>query len=323
MDYQSAGVDIRKGERFVEVIKRINRERRGVLKGIGGFNALVSLPKEINHPVLVSATDGVGTKVKLSSLLGKHRTIGVDLVAMCVNDVLCAGAKPLFFLDYLSVGRLELKQAKEIVQGIVEGCEEAGCSLVGGETAQMPALYKEGEYDLAGFCVGIVERKRIIEGSRIRSGDKIIGIASNGLHSNGFSLIRKIFTPEELKKNAQEFLKPTRIYVKPILSLLNKIKDAHLIIKGIAHITGGGFANIDRVIPPDLSPRIEKNSWEIPWIFKEIQRRGVEEKEMFRVFNMGIGMVLVVRKKEAGSIQRDLERKGLKNWVIGEVIAKV
>jgi len=320
--YKKSGVDIRKGEEFVEAIKKLNTAgKRGVLQGIGGFSAFFSLPKKYKQPILVSSTDGVGTKLKIAFLLKRHNSIGIDLVAMCANDVLCSGAKPLFFLDYLSTGRLDLKQGKEIVKGIIEGCEEAGCALIGGETAEMPDLYKKGEYDLAGFCVGIVEKKRIIDGSKIKAGDKIIGLASSGLHSNGFSLLRKIFSQKEIKQNANEFLKPTRIYVKPVLSLLNPLSTSHspLPVKGIAHITGGGFNNIKRILPKGLSIKIEKKSWQIPSIFKEIQSRGVSEKEMFNVFNMGIGMVLIAGQRDVSAIQKKLSGFKLKNWVIGEV----
>ncbi len=314
--YKKAGVDIKKGEEFVEVIKKANSAKKeNVLKGIGGFASLFSLSKKYKQPILVSSTDGVGTKLKIGFLLKKHNTIGVDLVAMCVNDILCLGAKPLFFLDYFSTGKLDLKQGKEIIKGIIKGCKEADCILIGGETAEMPTLYKKGEYDLAGFSVGVVEKKKIIDGSRIKVGDKIIGLASSGLHSNGFSLVRKIFSEKEIKQNADKFLIPTRIYVKPILHLLNPT-----IINGIAHITGGGFSNIKRILPVGLSINIERDSWQIPSIFKEIQNRGVNEKEMFNVFNMGIGMVLIVAEKNVSAIQEKMFNFRLKNWVIGEVV---
>lgn len=322
INYKKAGVDIKKGEKFVKAIKKVNAvKRKDILKGIGGFSALFSLSRKFKQPVLVSSTDGVGTKLKIAFLLKKHRTIGIDLVAMCVNDVLCSGAEPLFFLDYLSTGKLDLKQGKEIIKGIIKGCEQAGCALIGGETAEMPDIYKRGEYDLAGFCVGIVEKKKIIDGSKIRAGNKLIGLASTGLHSNGFSLVRKIFSQKEIKQNANEFLKPTRIYVKPVLSLLNPlpVPRSPFPVKGIAHITGGGFNNIKRILPPGLSIKIEKKSWSIPSIFKEIQNRGVSEKEMFSVFNMGIGMVLIVAEKDVSVIQKKLSNFKLKNWVIGEV----
>jgi len=314
--YKKAGVDIASGSHFVEAI-------RPFTKGIGGFGGLYKFAaRKYKEPYLVSSTDGVGTKLKVAFLCGKHNTVGIDLVAMNVNDVLCVGAEPLFFLDYIATGRIEKRVLIDVVKGIAGGCRKAGCYLVGGETAQMPGFYKKGEYDLAGFCVGVVEKRKIIDGSKIKAGDIIIGLESNGLHSNGFSLVRKVFSETELKKYASALLKPTRIYVKPVLSLLKVTSPKSQVIKGIAHITGGAFYNkIARIIPNNVDVVIDKHSWRIPQIFRLIQNKGnVPEDEMYRTFNMGIGMVLVVKPYNTPKIRAALEKFNLRSWMIGEVV---
>jgi len=273
------------------------------------------------NPYLVSSTDGVGTKLKIAFLTGKHKNVGIDLVGMNVNDVLCVGAKPLFFLDYIATGKIQKDVLISVVKGIAEGCQQAGCFLVGGETAEMPNFYKKGEYDLAGFCVGVIEKSKIIDNSKIKPGDCLIGIESNGLHSNGFSLVRKVFSESELKKYSDELLKPTRIYVKPILNLLSFGRYPLNAIKGISHITGGAFYDkIPRIIPKGLGIRIYTDSWVVPSIFKVIQKKGnVPKADMYRTLNMGIGMVLVVDDNIADKIILDLKNQGLKSWVIGEI----
>ena len=314
--YKKSGVDIEEAGRFVEAIRPLTR-------GIGGFGGLFKFDtKNFKEPYLVSSTDGVGTKLKIAFLVGKHNTVGIDLVGMNVNDILCAGAKPLFFLDYIACGKIQTGVLTDVVKGIAEGCRQAGCSLVGGETAEMPGFYKEGEYDLAGFCVGVVDKSKAVNGSKIKAGDVLIGIESNGLHSNGFSLVRKVFTKKELIKYADALLKPTRIYVKPILSLLSTIDCGLSTIKGIAHITGGAFYDkIPRVIPKDLGIYIDKNSWPVPEIFRLIQEKGnVPESDIYRTLNMGIGMVLALEKGRADKVMSRLKSSGLRSWVIGEVI---
>ncbi len=317
LTYKKSGVDIDEAGRFVRAIKPFT-------EGIGGFGGLFKFDKKrYNEPYLVSSTDGVGTKLKIAFLAGKHDTVGIDLVGTNVNDVLCTGARPLFFLDYIATGKIERKVLVDVVKGIAEGCRLAGCSLVGGETAQMPGFYQEGEYDLAGFCVGAVEKKKIIDGSKIKAGDVLVGIESNGLHSNGFSLVRKVFSEKELKRYAAELLKPTRIYVKEILGLLRGAKDERRrTIKGIAHITGGAFYDkIPRIIPSGLGIKIEKNSWPVPEIFRTIQAKGnVPESDMYRTLNMGIGMVLVVAHRAADAIIARLTKQNLRSWAIGEVV---
>jgi len=293
-----------------------------VVMDVGSFGGLfdVEALKKYKNPVLVSSCDGVGTKLKIAFLVNKHDTVGIDLVAMNVNDILTFGAKPLFFLDYIACSKLEEEKYVQIIKGIAKGCKEAGCSLIAGETAEMPGMYREGEYDLAGFCVGVVEKEKIIDGRNIKIQDKVIGLSSSGLHSNGFSLVRKIFSEEEQRELAKELLRPTRIYVRPILSLLTNRYS--LLIKGIAHITGGAFyEKIPRIIPLGKAILIRKNSWKIPKIFRMIQEKGnIAEREMFRTFNMGIGIVLVVEKgKEEGIIKR-LESWGIESFLIGEVI---
>jgi len=330
--YQEAGVDIDKGNAFVENIKSViaDTHQRGVLNPIGGFSSLFSIDKDkYESPVLVSATDGVGTKLAVAKLCEKHDTIGIDLVAMCVNDVVVSGAKPLFFLDYLAVGKLEIEVAGQIVSGIAKGCKQAGCSLVGGETAEMPGLYRNGDYDLAGFVTGIVDRDDIIDGSDIRVGNKIIGLASNGLHANGYSLVRKIcFSDlglsvhdhiEELGTTlGEELLKPTRIYVQPLLNVLKSYK-----INGMVHNTGGGFYdNIPRVLPNGCRVRIDRNSFPVPAVFGFLAHNGqVHEAEMYRTFNMGIGFMAIVEEKDVNDIMLQFSALGETPYLIGEVLA--
>ncbi len=281
--YKEAGVDIKKAEKLVKRIK-------GMVPGIGGFSGLFPIePGRYKKPLLVASTDGVGTKLKIAQLIGKHDTVGIDLVAMGVNDVITCGAKPLFFLDYFATGKLELGVAGEVIKGIHKGCLQGGCRLIGGETAEMPGFYKPGEYDLAGFCVGIVEEKEVIDGREIEPGDIIFGLPSSGLHSNGFSLVRKIFSERELRSLSKELLKPTKIYVKDILSVRS-------IVRGIANITGGGFTdNIPRILPQRCQALIHRGSWRVPGIFALVQEKGkIEDEEMFHTFNMGIGMVIIV-----------------------------
>jgi phosphoribosylformylglycinamidine cyclo-ligase len=315
LSYRDAGVDIDEGDALVEAIKPFARRtlRPEVLAGIGGFGALCEIPKKYRQPVLVSGTDGVGTKLKLAFALGRHDTVGVDLVAMSVNDVLVQGAEPLFFLDYFACGRLDTRVAAEVVKGIARGCELAGCALLGGETAEMPGMYPDGEYDLAGFCVGVVEKERIIDGRSIAPGDAILGLASSGPHSNGYSLIRKIL---ERAQPEFDFLEPTRIYVKPILKLLESVP-----VKGLAHITGGGITgNVPRVLPENTLARIRKDAWPRPPVFQWLQRTGnVAEDEMFRVFNCGIGMVLVVSREDVKRAGEMLRAEGETVYEIGAI----
>lgn len=303
--YKKAGVDIDRANKLVKWIKRINPE-------IGGFSGLYPIDK---NRFLASSCDGVGTKLKVAQLLNKHDTIGIDLVAMNVNDIICCGAKPLFFLDYFACGKLNLKIAKDVIAGIKKGCDEAECILLGGETAEMPGFYKENEYDLAGFAVGVVKKEDIIDGSKIQVGDVVIGLFSNGLHSNGFSLIRKIFSEKEIKKFRSELLKPTKIYVKDILSILHL---APYTLHGISHITGGGFYdNIERILPKNLKVVIHKKSWSVPDIFRVIQEKGkITDKEMYRTFNMGVGMVVIADPSVIKEIQHQIKN----SVVIGEVV---
>lgn len=325
LTYKSAGVDVKKADRFVDRIKPILTKTGA--NAIGGFGGFFKFDiKRYKNPVLVSSTDGVGTKLKIAFLIGKHDTVGIDLVAMNVNDVLCTGATPLFFLDYIATGKIETEVLVNVVKGITNGCRQAGCALVGGETAEMPSFYKTGEYDLAGFCVGVVEKDKVIDGSNTKAGDIIIGIESSGLHSNGYSLARKVFSQNELRRLSNELLKPTKIYVKPILSLLRTLNLKPLTLKstpirGIAHITGGAFyGKIPRIIPKDKVFKIYKDSWPVPKIFKLIQKKGnVGEGEMYNCFNMGIGMVLVVNRDYASQTINNLARFKLCSWVIGEV----
>jgi phosphoribosylformylglycinamidine cyclo-ligase len=318
--YKKAGVDIDKAEAFVKKIKPLLQKtsRSEVLGKVGGFSGFFQpRHQRLKNPVLVSATDGVGTKLLLADFLGKYNTVGIDLVAMCVNDVIVTGAEPLFFLDYIACGQLNTKTLHELVKGIAKGCQMSGCALIGGETAELPGMYAKDKLDLAGFCVGMVSREKIIDGKTCRKGDKVLGLASSGVHSNGFSLIRKVFSQEELRGSlGRELLKPTRIYVKPLLQLFRYIK-----IKGLAHITGGGFfENIPRTLPQDLSVRIQTGSWRIPPIFKKIQRKGrITNREMFRTFNMGVGMVMILSPRSVDRTLHWLDEIGIKAWVIGDV----
>jgi len=315
--YRDAGVDIDAGDALVEAIKPFAKRtlRPEVLAGIGGFGALCELPKKYRQPVLVAGTDGVGTKLKLAFAAARHDTIGIDLVAMSANDVLVQGAEPLFFLDYFACGKLDARVAAEVVKGIARGCELAGCALIGGETAEMPGMYPQGEYDLAGFCVGVVEKERALDGRSIRPGDVVLGLASSGAHSNGYSLIRKI-----VARSAPPFdlLEPTRIYVKPVLKLLEAVP-----VKGLAHITGGGITgNVPRILPRGVSARIRKSAWPRPALFEWLQREGkVAEDEMFRVFNCGIGMVAVVAAGDAQRAARELRAAGETVHEIGSIEA--
>jgi phosphoribosylformylglycinamidine cyclo-ligase len=314
--YRDAGVDIDEGDALVEAIKPFARRtmRPEVLAGIGGFGALCELPKKYRQPVLVSGTDGVGTKLRLAFELGRHDTVGIDLVAMSVNDVLVQGAEPLFFLDYFACGKLDRQVATQVVKGIARGCELGGCALIGGETAEMPGMYPQGEYDLAGFCVGVVEKERIIDGRSIAPGDAILGLASSGPHSNGYSLIRKIL--QHAASPQFDLLEPTRIYVKPILKLLETVN-----VKGLAHITGGGITgNVPRILPPGTRAVLQKASWPRPPIFQWLQHAGnVAEDEMFRVFNCGIGMVVIVAASEARRAANELRAYGESVYEIGSV----
>ncbi len=330
--YKDAGVDIDAGNEFVHQIKPLVKQtsRPEVVADIGGFGGLFSLnTAKYQRPVLVAATDGVGTKLMLAFMMNQHETVGIDLVAMCVNDIIVQGAEPLFFLDYFATGKLTPAQAVEVIKGITEGCKQAGCALLGGETAEMPGMYRSGEYDLAGFAVGVADYERIIDGSSITKGDQIIGIASSGLHSNGYSLARKILLdtmkldlmkiPEGLDRPLGEvLLTPTRIYVRSILNLL---RDCHL--KGIAHITGGGLLeNIPRVLPQHCKAVINGNSWDKPAIFELLRQGGlVPPEEMYRTFNYGIGMVLIVPEAETDDILARLAGLDEKAWLIGHIAA--
>jgi len=323
--YWKSGVDIAKAGIFKNKIKPWLRKsfRPEVLKDIGGFGSFFQLAKgKYRDPVLVSSADGVGTKLMLAKLMNKHDTVGIDAVAMNVNDILCAGAEPLFFLDYVAFSKVSEDVLLDLIKGLNHGCIESGCSLIGGETAQMPGMYRPGDYDIAGFCVGIVEKDKIIDGSKIGLKDVIIGIESSGLHSNGYSLVRKVFSQNELKRMGKELLTPTRIYVKPVLSLLSAIRYPLSAIKGIAHITGGAFyEKLGRILPCNSSARINKGSWVVPKIFRLIQNKGnIADKQMYHTLNMGIGMVLIVEPKSADIIISKLAGEGLKSWIIGEVI---
>ncbi|HEX8832634.1 MAG TPA: phosphoribosylformylglycinamidine cyclo-ligase [Abditibacteriaceae bacterium] len=325
--YASAGVDIEAGN---ETVRRIKPHAQrtftpGVLGGIGGFGALFQHDfSQYAEPVLVSSTDGVGTKLKLAFTLNKHDTVGIDLVAMCANDVLCAGARPLFFLDYFATGKLAPEIAEDVVKGIADGCVETGCALIGGETAELPGFYTEGEYDLAGFCVGVADKAKIIDGSTVKPGDVILGLASSGLHSNGYSLARKVLEPlgydshnDELGATVGEaMLRPTRLYVKPVLAMLETVT-----AKAIVHITGGGFyENIPRALPAGTKASIRRDSWPVTPLFKLIQSRaGIEEREMYTTFNMGIGLVVVVSAEDAEAAKTSLAAQGVQVFQIGSI----
>jgi phosphoribosylformylglycinamidine cyclo-ligase len=322
LSYKKAGVNIDQADEFIKRIKPLvkSTSRPEVLGGIGGFSGLF-LPrlKGMKNPVLVSSTDGVGTKLLVADVLKKYDTVGIDLVAMSVDDVVVTGAEPLFFLDYIACGKLDRYMLTQVMKGIVRGCREARCALVGGETAELPGLYEKGKWDLAGFCVGLVDKDKIIDGRSSKKGDRVIGLASSGLHSNGYSLARRVFSEKELKGRwGLELLRPTRIYTRPILAVMNKVR-----IKAMAHITGGGFYdNIPRVIPDGLGVRIRIGAWPVPAIFREIQQRGrIGQREMFRTFNMGVGMVVVVGARDAERTTALFQSLGQKAWVIGELTA--
>jgi phosphoribosylformylglycinamidine cyclo-ligase len=320
LTYRDAGVDIDEGDALVERIKphALRTARPEVLAGIGGFGGLFQVPKGYEEPVMVVGTDGVGTKLKLAFLAGKHDTVGIDLVAMSVNDVVVCGAEPLVFLDYFATSKLRAAEAEQVIAGIAEGCVRAGCALIGGETAELPGFYSAGEYDLAGFCVGVVEKSRILDGSRVRAGDVVVGLASSGLHSNGFSLARKVFEEKLSPQLAEELLAPTRIYVKDCLALRDRI-DVH----AFAHITGGGLpGNLPRVLPAEHRAVLRRGSWPVPPIFERIQKAGnVADDEMLRTFNMGVGMCVVVRKSDAQDTIELLGKRGQPAFAIGAIEA--
>ena len=332
ISYKDSGVDVERGYKAVELMKKhvaatFNENVLGDLGSFGGFYSIAG--EKMSEPVLVAGTDGVGTKLKYAFLANKHDTIGIDAVAMCVNDIVCQGAKPLFFLDYFATGKLSPETVATVVSGVAEGCRQSGCALIGGETAEMPGFYPEGEYDIAGFAVGIVDKKDIINGKQIREGDALIGLASSGIHSNGYSLVRKLFGDnlnshdldrydDRLKdKVLNVLLTPTKIYVKSILNLISKVH-----VKGIAHITGGGFIeNIPRIFPEGIGCRIQKDSYPLPEIFKIMQEKsGTADRQIYNTFNMGIGMVVCVEKEDVQTAIKILELTGEKAYLIGETI---
>ncbi|KFC67916.1 phosphoribosylformylglycinamidine cyclo-ligase [Massilia sp. LC238] len=329
LSYRDAGVDIDAGDALVEAIKPFAKRtmREGVLGGIGGFGGLFEISKKYKEPVLVSGTDGVGTKLKLAFELNRHDTVGIDLVAMSVNDILVQGAEPLFFLDYFACGKLDVATATAVVKGIAEGCEQSGCALLGGETAEMPGMYPDGEYDLAGFAVGAVEKSQIIDGSKIVPGDVVLGLASSGIHSNGYSLVRKIIQVAKPdleadfhgRKLADVLMAPTRLYVKPLLALMGAME-----VKGLVHITGGGLVeNIPRVLAENLTAVLDAKAWEMPPLFKWLQQHGgVADAEMHRVFNCGIGMTVIVSKENADAAMAQLQAAGETVYCIGEIRAR-
>jgi len=330
LTYRDAGVDIDAGDRLVENIKPFAKKtlRKGVLAGIGGFGALFEIARSrYREPVLVAGTDGVGTKLKLAFELNCHASIGIDLVAMSVNDILTHGAEPLFFLDYYACGRLDVATATEVVKGIAAGCVQAGCALIGGETAEMPGLYAPGEFDLAGFAVGVVEKSRIIDGSDIVEGDVVLGLASSGAHSNGYSLIRKIIAVRGVDLSAKfhgralsdVMLEPTRIYVKPVLKLARSVA-----VKGLAHITGGGIVeNVPRMLPARLAARIEHSAWKMPPLFQWLKEEGgIDDAELYRVFNCGIGMAVIVAPAHAARALKTLKAAGETAWRIGRIVKR-
>lgn len=329
--YKAAGVDVTAGYRAVELMKQhvMRTKTAGALDDIGGFGGMFQLDVTgIKEPVLVSGTDGVGTKLKLAFLMNKHDTIGIDAVAMCVNDIICCGAKPLVFLDYIACGKNVPEKIAEIVKGVADGCVKAGCALVGGETAEMPGFYSEDEYDIAGYSTGVVDKCKIVDKSKVQEGDIIVGLASTGVHSNGFSLVRKIFditTTTALecqlpngKTLGETLLTPTEIYVKPVLALMDNIT-----VKAVSHITGGGFyENIPRSIPAGFTAKINKSAYEVPFIFKHMEEVGqIPERDMYNTFNMGIGMTCVVGKEDANRAVEILEQNGIKAYCIGEIVA--
>jgi phosphoribosylformylglycinamidine cyclo-ligase len=330
LSYRDAGVDIDAGDQLVENIKPFAKRtmRPEVLSGIGGFGGLVEISKKFKEPVLVSGTDGVVTKLKLAFELNRHDTVGIDLVAMSVNDILVQGAEPLFFLDYFACGKLDVTAATEVIKGIALGCEQSGCALIGGETAEMPGMYPVGEYDLAGFAVGVVEKSKIITGEHIKTGDVVLGLASNGAHSNGYSLVRKIIERSHPDLNAKFdgertladcIMAPTRLYVKPLLSLMQ-----HITVKGMAHITGGGITeNVPRVLPANVVADIDSKTWQMPKLFHWLREGGnVEAQEMFRTFNCGIGMVVVVASQDADTAIKHLQTAGETVSRIGVIRAR-
>lgn len=331
LTYKDAGVDTKEGERAVSLMKEHVKKtfNPNVLTGLGSFGSLFRLPVEgMEEPVLVAGTDGVGTKLKIAFLTDIHDTVGQDCVAMCVNDVLCQGAKPLFFLDYIATGHVEAEKIAQIVKGIADGCLLGECALVGGETAEMPDFYTEGEYDMAGFCVGMVDRKKVIDGSRIQKGNVVIGIPSSGFHSNGYSLVRKVFF-DKMKMDVKDYveelgetlgealLRPTRIYTKACNAVLSKVD-----VNGIIHITGGGFfENIPRIIPEGLGVKINLGSWDVPPIFRYIQKcANIEERDMYATFNMGAGMMMIVEEEQVSAVMEALESAGEKPSLIGSIV---
>ena len=330
MDYKTSGVDVTAGRAFVERIKSCveKTHKSDVIGGLGGFGGCIRIPKGYESPVLVAGTDGVGTKLELAQQYGCHFGVGIDLVAMCVNDVITNGAQPLFFLDYIASGTLTPNALAEVIEGIASGCGQSNCSLLGGETAEMPGFYPSGRYDLAGFCVGVVENHYLIDGKQINCDDQIIGIKSNGVHSNGFSLVRKVLSMANVDENTlygreksnliQSFLEPTAIYVQ----LIEKLLKENLPIHGMAHITGGGLPeNLPRIFPPGLSPRLDKTSWEIPELFNWLQNAGdIPEIDLWNTFNMGIGFCLIVPKNEASSALEICKRNHFMAWNIGQVV---
>ncbi len=320
--YKNSGVDIATASAFKSKLKPLVRRsfRKEVLADIGGFGSFFKFDKsKYKNPVLVSSTDGVGTKLTIAGLAAKHDTVGIDAVAMNVNDILCAGAQPLFFLDYIAFSKVKETVLIDVVKGINQGCIESGCSLIGGETAQMQGMYRQGEYDIAGFCVGVVEKEKIIDGAKIKAGDAVIGVASSGLHSNGYSLVRKAFSEKELKRMSGELLKPTKIYVLPVLELLRQYGQS---VHGISHITGGAFYDkISRILPKNINARIDKYSWRVPEIFRLIQAKGrINDKEMYHTLNMGIGLVLIVEQESSEAIMKKLSELKLKSWIIGQAV---
>ncbi len=328
LSYKDAGVDIEAGNQLVDRIKDVARatKRSEVVSNLGGFGAMFELPTGYKEPVLVSGTDGVGTKLRLAIDANIHDKVGIDLVAMCVNDLLVQGAEPLFFLDYYATGKLDVDTAASVVTGIGEGCKLSNCSLIGGETAEMPGMYEGADYDLAGFCVGIVEKSKVIDGTQVKPGDQLIALGSTGPHSNGYSLIRKIIEVSGADLNqdfngqtlAETLLEPTRIYVKSVLELIKSTN-----VKALSHITGGGLLeNIPRVLPENTCAQIDSNSWTMPEIFSWLQEKGnVEQTEMYRTFNCGVGMIVVVSSQELGSALEQLTASGENAWHIGEIVS--
>ncbi len=326
LSYRDAGVDIDAGDAFIDVIKPVAKrtQREGCLSGLGGFGALFQVPQNYKEPILVSGTDGVGTKLKLAFDLNKHDTIGIDLVAMCVNDVIVQGAEPLFFLDYFATGKLTADVAAKVVEGIGEGCVQANAALIGGETAEMPGMYKAGEYDLAGFCVGAVEKSEIIDGSKVKAGDKLIGLASTGAHSNGYSLIRKVIDTHDVpldtkidgKPLSEAVLAPTKIYVRSVLSLMKELP-----VHALAHITGGGIpGNLNRVLPDDCHAVVNESAWQWPELFTWMMNTAnIARDEMYRTFNCGVGMILVVAEDQADAAIAHLNDAGETAFLVGEI----